>query len=494
LRAASTAARIGALAMALCAAASHAQPLPPAKARQLVVKSEPWFGDFDQMLERRIVRVALPYSRTLFHVDKGHERGIAAELARDFERYINRKHAKRLGGRPLTVYLIASTRGRLVQDVADGLADLAAGNLTVTDRRRELVDFVVPPGGRPVDQIVATGPHAPPVATLEDLAGRVVHVRRATSYHDSLLALNERLARDGRPPVTIAELPDALEDEDELDMLNAGLLDFVVVDDWLARMWAQVLPRIRVRDDLVVRADGATGVAVRKDSPALAAALLDFQRSFLAKQGGVAARQALYHRRVRQLRNNTSGAEWTRFQQTIRLFEKYGARYAFDPLMLAAQGFQESGLRQEARSPLGAIGVMQVMPETGREMNVGDITRLEPNIHAGAKYMDQLMSRYFTDANFSDETRPLFAVAAYNAGPGNIARMRAEAARRGLDPDQWFNHVEVVVAQHLGIQTPTYVRNVYKYYVAYRLALRAQQAAREARGQLEPAPPAAPGR
>ena len=144
--------------------------------------------------------------------------------------------------------------------------------------------------------------------------------------------------------------------------------------------------------------------------------------------------------------------------------------------MLAAQGYQESQLDQNARSHVGAIGVMQIMPATGAELKVGDITITEPNIHAGAKYMDQLMTRYFPDAKFDETNRSLFAFASYNAGPGNIAQMRKEAAKRGLDPDKWFNNVEIVTAEKIGIETTTYVRNIYKYYVAYRLMLDVEEA------------------
>jgi len=185
-------------------------------------------------------------------------------------------------------------------------------------------------------------------------------------------------------------------------------------------------------------------------------------------------------RRVRELQDPTRTADWQRFEATLALFRRYGDRYSFDPLMLAAQGYQESGLDQNAKSGVGAIGVMQLMPATGEEMRVGDIHVLESNIHAGAKYMDLLMSRFFPDANFSEGNRPLFAFASYNAGAGRIATMRKLARRRGLDPDKWFNNVELVVAEKVGLETTTYVRNIYKYYVSYRLTLEAQEERRKA--------------
>jgi membrane-bound lytic murein transglycosylase MltF len=156
--------------------------------------------------------------------------------------------------------------------------------------------------------------------------------------------------------------------------------------------------------------------------------------------------------------------------------------------MLAAQGYQESQLNQGAKSPVGAIGVMQVMPATGKELNVGDIQVVEPNIHAGTKYMDQLMTKYFRDAKFDEVNRTLFAFASYNAGPGNISKMRKAAVKSGLDPDKWFNNVEVVTAQKIGIETTTYVRNIYKYYVAYKLMEERHEEAQKAREQVAPGP------
>ncbi|MCX7891095.1 MAG: transporter substrate-binding domain-containing protein [Burkholderiales bacterium] len=476
-------------AVLLAASAAHAAEGPRASVgelRALPLGAKPWTGDFDAMLERRVIRVAVPYSRTLYFIDKGRERGVTADNVRDFERYVNKKHAKQLGNRPLTVYVIATTRDELLADVAEGRADIAAGNLTVTEARRRIVDFAVPEWQAPVREIVVTGAKAAPVAAADDLAGRTVHVRPASSYYESLVALNERLKQAGRPAVNLVRVPDALEDEDLLEMVNAGLVEAIVVDDWKARMWAQVLPAVRLNETAAVREGGRIGWAIRKGSPQLEAALLDFFDNHLKKQGVADWRMKQYHRNIRQLKDPTASAEWKRFEATLALFRTYGPKYGFDPLMLAAQGFQESQLDQNAKSPVGAIGVMQLMPATGAELKVGDITLLEPNIHAGAKYMDQLMTRYFADAHFDEANRTLFAFASYNAGPGRIAQMRKEAEKRGLDPNKWFNNVELVVSEKVGRETTTYVRNIYKYYAAYRLTLAEhaeRQKAREAVGK-----------
>jgi membrane-bound lytic murein transglycosylase MltF len=453
-------------------------PAAGGEARRLQIAEKPWTGDFDRMVERRMIRVLVPYSRTLYFNDKGREGGITAENVRDFEQYINRKH--RTGKRPITIYLIPTTRDKLLEKVAAGLGDIAAGNLTVTEERLRQVDFASADDRRMVREVVVLGAVAPAVETVGDLAGRTVHVRRSSSYYESLDALNRRLLADGKAPMTLKLVPDALEDEDMMEMANAGLIEIMVVDEWKARMWASILPKLEVRGDVVVRDEGIAGWAIRKDSPKLRAVLDEFYREHMKKQGVAEFRLKKYMGRVKQIRDPTLTADWKRFEQTLELFRRYGERYGFDPLMLAAQGYQESQLDQKARSHVGAIGVMQIMPATGAELKVGDIGRIEPNIHAGAKYLDILMTRYFKDANFSEANRPLFAFASYNAGPGNIARMRREAAKRGLDPDRWFNNVELVVAEKIGQETTTYVRNIYKYYVSYTLTLQAAEARRQA--------------
>jgi len=136
---------------------------------------------------------------------------------------------------------------------------------------------------------------------------------------------------------------------------------------------------------------------------------------------------------------------------------------------MTAQGYQESQLEQNAKSRVGAIGVMQLMPATGRDMRVGDITKIDANIHAGVKYMRFMMDQYFKDEPMDRVNKALFTFASYNAGPGRISQLRKEAENRGLDPNVWFGNVEQVASERIGRETVTYVANIYKYYIAYRL-------------------------
>ena len=123
---------------------------------------------------------------------------------------------------------------------------------------------------------------------------------------------------------------------------------------------------------------------------------------------------------------------------------------------------------------------MQLMPATGKDMKVCDIAETEANIHAGIKYMRWMMDQYYGKEPMTKLDKALFAFASYNAGAGRISSLRKEATRRGLDPNVWFQNVEYVAAEKIGQETVTYVSNIYKYYIAYRLVFENQAATREA--------------
>ena len=434
----------------------------------------PRSGDLEVLLESRTVRVLVPYSRTLFFNDRGAQRGLTADALHDFEVFLNRKYPRK--GRPITVVALPTTRDRLLPGLVEGRGDIAAGNLTISAARAATVDFSEPVA-RNIAEIVVTGPRSPKLASVEDLGGRTIHVRRSSSYHASLEALNARLRAAGRHEAQIITAPEALEDEDLMDMVGAGLLPLTVVDEWKANIWAAMHPRLKPRPDLALTDGESIGWAFRPGSPKLAAAVNEFIARY---PGAHAKRYKDYPQYLSRLRNATGDADWKRFQATVPLFRKYAPRYRLDYLMVAALGYQESRLAQEARSAAGAIGIMQLMPATGAALGVGDITQAEPNVHGGIKYLRQLLDRHITGDGVDEQNRTLLALAAYNAGPTRIAALRAEAAQLKLDPDVWFNNVELVAERRIGHETVSYVRNIYKYYAAYKLQLETLEARRAA--------------
>jgi len=298
-----------------------------------------------------------------------------------------------------------------------------------------------------------------------------VAVRDKSIQFESLQKVNATLTQQGKAPMTIRTVPPSLEDEDILEMCNAGLLKIVVVDDFLAKFWKQILPNITPRLDVKVREDGDYAWAVRKGSPNLVAQLNPIIK---ANGQGTAFGNLLlrkYLQNTQFVKSATSEAELKQFNALIKVFQKYGSQYNVDFLLMMAQGFQESRLDQNAKSHVGAVGVMQVMPATGKDMKVGDIRQLDPNINAGIKYIRFMIDQYFKDEPMDELNKGLFAFASYNAGPARIRCLRKLAAQRGLNPNVWFNNVERVVAEKIGRETTTYVSNIYKYYVAYTLTV-----------------------
>ncbi len=457
------------------AAADADPPLPPSELETQLPPEvgatvlKPFTGDLDAMVARRLVRIGVTFNRTFYFVDKGVQRGVSYEYAQLVEERLN-KYAKTGIDKKIHVVCVPMPRGMLLRALTEGKVDLIAAQVTVTPDLQQLVDFTNPTRQN-VSQIIVTGADHPPLARVEDLAGREVFVRETSSFHQSLLALNERFKAQGTAAVVIRDAPDNLEDDDLLEMVNAGLLPAVVVDDYVANFWKKVLPNLRVHDGVAVRTGGVLAVAVRRNTPQLTAAL----NQFIGKYGRGTAFGNLIERRY--LVNTTyakraaSEEERRKFQTLVQFFRKYSEKYDVDYLLMAAQGYQESQLDQNARSHVGAIGVMQLMPATGKEQNVGDITQIEPNIHAGVKYMRVTADTYFKDQPIDKLNKALFTFASYNAGPGRIRQLRRETERRGLDPNVWFGNVEVIVAERIGRETVTYVANIYKYYVAYRLVV-----------------------
>jgi membrane-bound lytic murein transglycosylase MltF len=449
---------------------------------------QPWTGDLDGMIERRAIRVLTVNSKTIYFIDKGVLRGTAVEYGRLFEDELNKKLAadKKLKNKNLKVRLvfIPVRRDELISDLAVGKGDIAAAALTITPESQKVVDFTTA-GMNNVDEVVVSGPASPNVATLDDLSGKQIFVRKSSSYYESLVALNAKFAAAKMPAVILKQAPETLEDEDLIEMLSAGLVPLIVVDKHIGEFWKQIFPQITVHGDIAIRTGGEKAWAIRKGTPQLKAELDGFAKR--NRVGTSTGNQLLtrYLKNVKYVKNAASAEERKKFLALIEYFKKYGDKYDVDWILMAAQGYQESQLNQNAKSAVGAIGVMQVMPATGKDMKVGDITQTEANINAGIKYMRWMIDHYYGDEPMTPIDKALFAFASYNAGAGRISQLRKEATRRGLDPNVWFHNVEYVAAEKIGQETVTYVSNIYKYSIAYRLVLESQASRDEAVSKIK---------
>ena len=446
---------------------------------------QPWSGDLDGMLKRRFVRFLVPYNKTLYMIDRGRQMGLVAELGQAFEAWLNAKYAK--GHLRIHVVFLPEARDALIPDLTEGKGDVVAGELTITPERQAVIDFATP-WVRDVKEVVVTGPNSPSLASLDDLSGKEAFARASSAYSRNLRRLNGDFAARGLPPIAIRAIDEDLEDDDILQMVSAGLLPYAVVDDYQANVWAKILPGLRVREDLVIHDDGAIAWAFRKNSPLLQKELAAFVAAHGPNTSFGATVMRRYFTGPEALHNADSPVAMQRFQELLRVFERAGAKYGFDDLMLMAQGYQESQLDQAARSPRGAVGVMQVLPSTAAAppLNIRGVDRdVQANVDAGAAYLRLVRDRYVNDPTLKDPDRTLMTFAAYNAGPGNFWRIRDAAIARGLDPHVWFNNVESEAALLIGRETVQYVANIFKYYIAFRLA----EEQLEAKKESQPAAP-----
>ena len=441
----------------------------PETLAHLALVSEPHFDDFDGIAERRILRALVTPSRTFYFFDGAVQRGLSYEMLKAFEQFLN----DRLGTGALKISLVfvPVMRDQLLPALAAGYGDLAVANLTITPSRQEQVDFSMPVW-RNVSEILVTGPASPAIESLRDLSGKKVHVRASSSYYESLAALNERLVEQGGAPVDIQIADEHIEDEGLLEMVQAGLIPAIVVDSRKAEFWAQIFDDIVLRKDIALRTGSNIAWALRKGSPKLKAVVNEFLAD--NREGSLLGNLLFtrYLKETNHLANALKSSEMRKFRATAHLFQRYADQYNFDWLMIMSQAYQESRLDNSLVSDSGAVGIMQLLPSTAadRNVNIPDIRELENNIHAGNKYLRFIRDRYFENQAMDGLNKTLFSFAAYNAGPARIAELRKAAAAQGLDPNQWFDNVEVLAAQRIGREPVDYVSNIYKYWIAYRLS------------------------
>ena len=464
-------------------------PASPGQLPQVALqpRTRQWTGDLDTLLKHRLIRVAVPYSKTFYYTVKGVQRGIAYESGKAFEDFLNKKYPQKTKNIKIHVVFFVTPRDKAYPNLKDGIYDIIIGGLAITPERQKLVDFSDPTASG-VNEIVVTGPNSPQLTSIDDLAGKQVFVRKTSSYWEHLERLNERFLKEKKPAIILRAVPEDLGDEDLLEMVNAGLIPMTVAGTLTSKLWSKLLTKLNVHADIVVSAGGDLGWAVRKDSPQLLATINEFVKTH--RQGTAFGNTLItkYMGSTYMLKDAVSPAGMKKFEDTAQMFQKYSTKYGMDYLLMMAEGYQESGLRQEVKSPVGAIGVMQLMPATGQEMKVGDIAQEDANIHAGVKYFRSMLDKWFGNEPMDEVNKVLFTFAAYNCGPGRVRQLRAEAKEKGFDPNVWMNNVEIITAARVGAETVNYVSNIYKYYVAYKLFAAQEQERRKAMESLQKKP------
>jgi len=399
-------------------------------------------GDFGDIEKRRAIRILVPYSKTIYFIDRGEQLGTAVELGRALEKWLNRSKKKEV--ERLHVAYVPVPRSELLNALVEGRGDVVYADLTITPARQTIIDFTDPLASG-VREVLITGPATPPVTSLDDLGGKEIHVRKTSSYYEHLLTLNKQRKTAGKPEIIVKEIDENLEDEDILEMVNAGLLMWCVADRFNANIWSQVFDKLVVHDDIAISTDGDIAFGIRQGSPKLKEVLNAFVKEHRVGTAFGNILKKRYYQSDKMVRAAYAPAEIARFDALLMLFQRYGKKYEFDAILLAAQGFQESQLNQERRSPRGAVGIMQLLPTTAADKAIGIkgiAESAERNIEAGSKYLRHLSNIYIIDSGPKPLDRMLLTLAAYNAGPNNLKKFRATARKMGLDPNVWFGNVE----------------------------------------------------
>ena len=422
------------------------------------------------MVKRRNIRALVMINPIGFFYDNGQPMGIMYEALSALETYVNQKF--NTGALNIQISFIPVRPDQAEAALTQGVGDVIAYSLVITPERQQQVAFTVPLETN-ARQVLVTGRNFGKVTSLEDLGGKEIYVNPLSVPYQVLQEANDKLKKAVKPLIVIKPANKYLLEEDLIQMVNAGLLPATVADVARAKLWAQVLHNLTVHPEPVLASGEQTAWALRKNNPQLKKLLDEFiaPRAVGSSFGNTLVRR--YLENTRWVVNSTSPQEMKKFEALSGLFEKYAGQYDLDYLMMMAQGYQESMLEQSTRSPGGAVGIMQVMPRDAAAppVSIPDVWTVEGNIHAGIKMLRMIEDQYLNDPKLDPFNKTLLALASYNAGPSRIAHLREEASKEGLDPNQWFGNMELMVARNIGQVTVTYVGNVYKYYVAYRLAL-----------------------
>ena len=426
------------------------------------LKQPPYTGDLDVIKEKNLLRVLVSADLGFYHIEGGTPKGIGAELLAHFEKDLRRIKPK------INVQIIPLARDQLIPALNKGSGDLIVANLTMTDKRKEKVDFSSPILSG-IQEWVVTNKKTPAITKPEQLSGKEIWVRASSSYFESIQVLNQSLNKKGLPPVIVHFVEETLQDYELVGMLNNGYVKAIVLDSHKASLWLKVMDDIRVHKKVPLRKSGKIGWAMRKDSPQLKAVVNKFIKK---SRSGTLLGNVIYGKYIDNtnwLNKALNPKKIAQLEKLSALFSRYGEKYDFDYLLIAALAYKESGFNNNLVGSQGAVGIMQVLPSTARDpnINIKNVRQLENNIHAGVKYLAFLRRQYFNDKTISAENKIYFTLAAYNAGPGNVERIRKLAARQGYNPNVWFNNVEVVMRKNIRA-TVGYVTTINRYYVIYK--------------------------
>tara|TARA_R110000868_G_scaffold301794_2_gene562305 strand:+ start:11293 stop:12678 length:1386 start_codon:yes stop_codon:yes gene_type:complete len=408
------------------------------------------------------LRVLVNQSRNSSGEVKGQSIGVEYQRMRAFEQYLNRNSRD---GRTLKLKILPRAKDQLLAALQRGEGDLVApGELLNIPRGSKLSASAAIRSNVPLIIVAKQGNRR--YQNLEQLSGRNLALPAGSVAGEAVRAVNQRLINSQRSPIIIEWVDPTLAVEDVLEMVQAGIFSVTAVEQPIAERWAKVMPKLRLDRHLQLSNDGDMRWYVRRDTPMLGTSIDRFLKGYRDPADQDAAFQRVY-RRLYKVHYPLGRTERQRLEKVRPVLQRYASQHDFDWLALAALAFKESTLNPAARGAGGATGLMQITPAAARTVGVSNIGVLDNNVQASAKYLAMIRRNYFNSPQLNERERMAFILAGYNLGPQRVQSMRAEARRRGLNPNQWFFQVERVAMEQMGMGVVSYVNSVNKYYLAY---------------------------
>ncbi|TKG88638.1 transporter substrate-binding domain-containing protein [Puteibacter caeruleilacunae] len=392
--------------------------------------------ELSKILEQREINVVVDYNSTNYFVYRGRPMGFQYELLRHLAKDLN-------------VELKLTVSNSLIETfdgLYSGRFDLIAKNLTITKERAAIVDFTksltqtrqVLVQRKPQDwrELNKEELEKRLVRNQLDLGKKSVVVQRNTAYYQRLINLSDEIGA----PINIIE--DTIYGVERLvALVSKGDIDYTVCDENVAKVNQSYYPNIDIKTP--VSFSQKIAWAVRKDEPEL----LDFLNNWIVKFRETKEYTRIYNKYFLSTRANIrmgsdyhsmSGGKLSPYDDVIK---ELAEREDLDWKLLASIIYQESRFDPQAESWAGAVGLMQLMPETADQFDVGDLTEPRENISGGIRLLNWLMEQVSEMVPNEDEQLK-FVLASYNVGLGHVKDARRLAVKYGKDPNVWDDNVD----------------------------------------------------
>ena len=322
----------------------------------------------------------------------------------------------------------------VLKAVSAGKADFAAAGLTATPARAER--FAFGPGYRSISEQVVCHREGKRVKTQAELGGVSLTVPKGSSYAETLATLQ---ASDPSIAFKTADVST----ESLLRKVWEQKLDCTVADSHVLALNRRYLPELI--SDLQIASDKTLVWMLPMNATALQQSLASWADSMAAKQVLAAVEQRYYAPHTEfdfvDMRAFVRRID-ERYPKYDQLFDDAGETYGVDPILLAAQGYQESHWEADAKSPTGVRGIMMLTKNTAESLGVEDRLDPEQSIEGGAQYLAKMKTRFSDDVQEPDLT--YLALAAYNIGRAHLHDAQSLARERGLSPYVWADVQQVL--------------------------------------------------